>query len=174
MSNMHKYHSKYVFWDKLNQRVINAHEADKLRSGKQDTLPKHIRRFDSLHEFKVYLELIRIYGIQRIKTQVHVNILPRGLCFPRGKTWKVDFAITESDDSHFAYKYVEAKGLITREFIYTLACLETYKPNIFHNLHLVFVRSIPIENNMIKSLTKSHWNNHMLTLKDLQKLRQQL
>ena len=171
---MNKFKAKYVYWDSKNQRVIDCYEADKLRFGKQDTLPKHIRRFDSRHEFKVYLELIRIYGIRRIKTQVHINLLPRGLCFPRGKTWKVDFAIVEHYDQSVYCKYVEAKGMITREFVYTLACLEAYKPIIFNNLSLVFTRNIPKDNSVIRALSKTHWNDNLLTLEILQNRRQPL
>ena len=167
-----KYGAKYVFWNTINECVISAESAEGLRSGKQRQLPKHIRRFDSQHEFKVYLELVRMYGKHRVKSQVHLTILPPGNCFPRGKTWKVDFALSEPDGSFDICRYVEAKGMITREFCYTLACLEVHKPIVFNNLLLVFPNTIPIENTLIRNLRKTSSKERLLTLDTLKKSRE--
>lgn len=164
---MTKYGAKYVFWNNNSRTVISSEDANKLRSGKQNKLPEYIRRFDSRHEFKVYLELVRIYGYRRVRTQVSTSILPKGICFPRGKNWRIDFAITEFNSDYEYCVYVEAKGLITREFVYTLACLEAYKPSIFNNLALVFPNAIPVENSVIKNLNKSYLSDRLLTLKHL-------
>lgn len=164
---MAKYGAKYVFWNRDTQTVISSEYANKLRRGKQNKLPEYIRRFDSQHEFKVYLELARIYGYQRVRTQVAISILPPGICFPRGKSWRIDFAVTEFGDDYEYCVYVEAKGLITREFAYTLACLEAHKPLIFNNLVLVFPKAIPTENSIIKNLSKSYLSNRLITLKQL-------
>lgn len=141
--------------------------ANSLRSGKQNKLPQYIRRFDSQHEFKVYLELVRIYGTKHVRNQVSVSLLPPGDCFPRGKNWRVDFAITDAIVDTDVDFYVEAKGIITREFTYTLACLEQHKPEIFNNLYLIFPNAIPTENAVIRNLCKTEFKNRILTLKQL-------
>ena len=171
---MNKYSAKYVFWNTNTKTVISSEDANKLRSGKQNKLPGHIRRFDSQHEFKVYLELARIYGYKRVRTQVAISILPPGVCFPRGKQWRIDFAVTEPEDDHVFYAYAEAKGFVTPEFAYTLACLEAYRPSIFNNLVLVFPNTIPVEKSIVKNLSKSHLRNHLMNLKTLKKKRKLL
>lgn len=166
---MSKYHAKYVHWNSVTRTVLDSNLANRLRSGKQRRLPEYVKRFDSQHEFRVYLELIRIYGENRVKKQTLINILPPGLCYPKGKGWKVDFAITDPVFDHRHHCFIEAKGVVTREFIYTLACLEAYKPQVFNNLYLVFPHRIPTNNRTINGLKKTYWNEQLLTLKDLKK-----
>lgn len=164
---MNKYNAKHVFWNTVNQCVTPVELANSLRSGKQKRLPKYITRFDSQHEFRVYLELIRMYGVERIDTQVPVEIIPPSNCFPSGKKWKVDFGIKDEGFLGIYDHYVEAKGLITREFVYTLGCLEQIDPYAFFDTYLVFTDKIPLKNKIVKNLWKSKAVNNLMTLKQL-------
>jgi hypothetical protein len=166
-----KYQSKAVFWDRNRQIVINKLEADKLRPGEGLKLPSRIIRFDSTHEFKVYLELIRMYGDSNVVRQHPLQIFPKSACYPRGKTWRVDFAILTDSSPYTFSHFVEAKGLMLPEFRCVLASLEQNNREAFNRLTLVFPRAIPLDNNLICSLHRSeHWQ-HLLALPELEKLK---
>ncbi|MGL5940808.1 MAG: hypothetical protein ACRC2S_10520 [Waterburya sp.] len=165
-----KYKSKVVFWDRNKQAVICKATADKYRPGNKDRLPEHIFRFDSTHEFHVYLELVRMYGDTRIVRQYPLEIFPRSFCYPNGKKWKIDFAIMNSAVSDYPVRYVEAKGLLLNEFRCTLGAFEQNDFNNFLRLCLVFPKAIPVETNLIKALFYSDRQDMLLTLPELKHL----
>jgi hypothetical protein len=165
-----KYKAKAVFFDSIKRVVIDRDEINKYRLEGRLKLPEHITRFDSQHEFRVYLELCRMYGEGKILRQHPVEIFFPGLCYPKGKTWKVDFAITESVYYPEIFQYVEAKGAFTLEFAYTLATLEQTGLRVFDDLYIVFNRSIPTENKVIKALSNSNFGHRLLTLKEIEQL----
>jgi hypothetical protein len=165
-----KYKSKAVFWDLNKLIVISKERADECRFENNNKLPSHIVRFDSTHEFTVYLELSRIYGYHRIVRQHPLEIFPASVCYPRGKTWKVDFAIIAKTPPFAFTNFVEAKGVMMREFRGTLACLEQNNFEAFEKLSMVFPRTIPTDCTLVKTLFRSKHRNMLLTLPELRQL----
>jgi hypothetical protein len=165
-----KYKSKAVFWDLNKLIVISKQRADEYRFENNKKLPTHIVRFDSTHEFAVYLELSRIYGHRRIVRQYPLEIFPASVCYPKGKTWKVDFAIISSKPPFSFTNFVEAKGVMMREFRGTLACLEQNNFEAFEKLSMVFPRAIPTDCTLVKTLSRSEYRTMLLTLPELRQL----
>ncbi len=163
-----KFKAKPVFWNSKDKVVKSEHDIEIYRCDGKLKLPEHIWRFDSQHEFKVYLELVRIFGADRIERQCSLTIIPRGKCYPKGKTWKVDFAITFDEDSDLCTHFVEAKGAFLPEFATTLALLERENPSCFDITYVVFNGKPPSSNRVIKSLLKTDFKDHLLTLKELE------
>ncbi|MGL5074356.1 MAG: hypothetical protein ACRDBG_00750 [Waterburya sp.] len=170
MTTTPKYKAKAVFWDTEKETVIGKSEVERYRVQNRLKLPDNIARFDSQHEFKVYLELCRMYGADRVIRQFPVKIFLKSDCYPRGKTWKVDFAIKSAGQLATIANYVEAKGAFLPEFATTLAVLEWSEPDVFSNLVIVFSGSLPLENRMVCSLLNSNSDCRLLTLKELQRL----
>lgn len=163
-----KYKAKHVFWDSKKEVVKNEHDINIYRCQGKLKLPEHIWRFDSCHEFKVYLELKRIYGADRIVRQYKLQILPPGDCYPKGKHWRVDFAVIGNKGA-FSYDFfVEAKGAFLPEFATTLACLELHDINSFIRTFIVFNGTVPIKNQVVKALLKSAKTKRILTLQELE------
>ena len=164
-----KYKAKHVWWDDLKKRVVHPIDVEAYRCGKKLMTPKSYFRFDSQHEFKVYLELVRQYGYERIIRQYEIQIISPGICYPNGRTWRVDFAITLKTDRNNIVELYEAKGLVTREFTYILPLLEIAEPKLFNSLNIVFPNKVPLQNKVIKAMAKSVLAENLITLKDLQK-----
>ena len=165
-----KYAAKHVYWDTNKQIVLNVHDVEVYRCKGRLKLPLHYCRFDSQHEFKVYLELVRMYGEHRVKKQVSERILPSGRCYPNGKRWKIDFAVVNRSNPKVIDHYVEAKGVFLPSFGDTLAAFETNNPYRFKHLYLVFPREIPTHRQVVESLLDSDFCDRLLTLKDLKQL----
>ena len=166
-----KYQPKPVYWDSNNQIVINRQEAEKHRTKYRLNLPPYIFRFDSTHEFNVYLELVRMYGVDRVVRQYPLKVFPPGHCYPKGKTWKVDFAINSAKPPFHFTHYVEAKGLLMRESRLMLASLECHNREAFNRFYLVFSNGLPLENDLVKALHNSDCKEMLLTLPELKKLK---
>ena len=167
-----KYLAKYVYWDTKKRVVMNVHDIEIYRCNKKLRLPKHIARFDSQHEFKVYLELVRMYGEYSVERQVAVEIIPPCKCYPTGKRWKVDFTVLSPTDYGDEVLYVEAKGFLIPAFADTLAMFEIETPYYLDDFYLVFPQQIPTDKQVIKNLQKSGLNENLLTLNTLKELRQ--
>jgi hypothetical protein len=165
-----KYRSKAVFWDSQKLCVISKDKADSYRSKNTPRLPNHIFRFDSTLEFKVYLELVRMYGQENIVRQHPLQIIPPGYCYPRGKVWKVDFAVFHTSKPYGFQYFVEAKGAVLSEFRFSLACLEQHNLDIFTKVRLVFDKAVPMSDLLVTALYKSHHRDSLLTLPQLEKL----
>ena len=163
-----KYKAKHVFYDSKTRSVISACSTDIYRVNGKLKLPSHIWRFDSIHEFKVYLELTRMYGVDRIARQHKLEIIPSGCCYPKSKDWRVDFAILNSSRFGGCSHFIEAKGAFLPEFATTLACLEQNNEYAFEKLYLVFPGKPPTTNRVLNSLMKTYFANHIFTLKELQ------
>lgn len=170
MSRVPKYKAKYVFWDNKNRVVKNVHDIEIYRCNGKLKLPEYIWRFDSQHEFKVYLNLVRIFGWDRIKRQYPLTIIPPGRCYPNGKVWRIDFAITSEFDKELCTHYIEAKGAFLPEFATTLALFEYQDPYDFNELFIVFNGKLPTNNRVIKSLLKTDFKDNLLSLKELERL----
>lgn len=164
-----KYKAKYVFWDLENRTVKSTSDIERYRQKDKLTLPEHIIRFDSQHEFKVYLELCRMYGTERVLRQYKLRVVPPCCSYPNGKFWRVDFAIKEPPRSENLMWYVEAKGMVTTEFEYTLALMESNRAMDFCDLVVVFPSKVPTQNRLIKNLLNSDFQTNLLTLHDLKK-----
>ncbi len=170
MSKTPKFKAKPVFWDTKDKVVRSEIDIEIYRCNGKLKLPEHIWRFDSQHEFKVYLELVRIFGAYRIKRQIPISLLPPRRCYPNGKTWKVDFAIDNGIASNEWTHFVEAKGAFLPEFATTLAILEDKDSWAFDNLFVIFNGKPPATNRVIKSLLKTDFKDHLLSLKELEQL----
>lgn len=167
-----KYKNQQVFWDVREQAVVSPYIINKYRYGNSLKLPRHIIRFPSKHEFKVYLELLRMYGIHRVVSQYGVKISPPNKCYPKGRLWKVDFAIMSVTKQSKPQFIVEAKGLMTTDFKSALFCLEMHNPRYFDKLYIVFTDKIPTERHIIKNLLHSDFKNHIMTLDQLRELKE--
>ncbi len=166
-----KYKAVPVFWNTELCSVLDSRNLEIYRVKGKLKLPEHIWRFDSQHEFKTYLELCRMYGENRIIRQLPVSILKPSYCYPRGKTWKVDFAISDNSQPNKPLLFVEAKGAFLTEFALILGILEELRFNIFRRLRIVFPEKLPVENKMVKTLLESDFKKNLLTLKELGKLK---
>ena len=164
-----KYRAKHVFWDSLGRRTMNPQDIQSYRESGRLKLPSYIWRFDSTHEFKVYLELVRIFGAYRVVRQYALEVLPPSSCYPKGKTWRVDFAIASCVNQGGYNYYVEAKGAFLPEFATTLACLQLHNPFAFDKVHLVFPEKLPTTSKVLNSLKKTWHCNRLITLKELTK-----
>lgn len=162
-----KYKAKAVYYDSIRRVVIGMDEVENYRVKGRLKLPKHFARFDSQHEFGVYLELCRLYGEDRIIRQYPVEIFPPGLCYPKGRTWRIDFAITHLEYKGVVRHFVEAKGAFLPEFALTLAIVERYQPEVFNMLWLVFSSQIPANSRILVSLANSNYLYRLLTLERL-------
>ena len=165
-----KYKSKFVYWDIFYQHVVSQENIEAYRQQGQLKLPENIWRFDSQHEFKVYLQLVRIFGAGRIVRQYELEIIPRGLCYPSGKTWRVDFAIISQPPTGGFSHYIEAKGGILPGFAMVLACLETHNVDAFDKTYVIFTRCVSTTNRVIKALLKTPVGRRLITLKQLEQL----
>ncbi len=166
-----KYKAKPVFWDTELRSVLDVNSIGKYRTKDRLKLPNSICRFDSQHEFKVYLELCRMYGTDKIVRQHPLEVIPSGYCYPNGKSWKVDFAVTLSNPSLGFSHYVEAKGAFLPEFAHTLSSLELHNDSVFSRLSIVFTDEIPKTNRMVKALMKTDFKSNLFTLKELEQLK---
>ena len=169
MTSPSKFKAKNVFWDNRRKVVRSQESLSEYRFNDKLKLPTNIIRFDSQHEFKVYLELIRLYGERRVKLQYPIKILPEGYCYPNGKFWKVDFAITSDRHSSDIYLYVEAKGMVLPEFCSVLAALEARSKYAFNKLRIVFPQEPPKRNKVIASLSKTPFAPNLLSLQTLKR-----
>ncbi|MEL6438691.1 MAG: hypothetical protein AAFQ80_05470 [Cyanobacteria bacterium J06621_8] len=167
MSKTPKYRSKHVFWDAINQVTISPDVAQELIKKNRNKRPENIWRFDSQHEFRVYLALIEIYGADRIIRQHKIVILPPSRCYPKGKNWRVDFAVTSKTPLGGYSFFVEAKGAFLPEFGSTLANLEQYDSMTFDRTYIIFDQKIPSDNKVVKALLNSDFKHHLLTLRTL-------
>ena len=170
MANPLKYKSVPVYWNSQNRSVLNPDAIASYRSQKVTNIPRHIWKFDSQHEFKVYLELVRMYGAKRIKRQHKVQVANPSICYPKGKTWKADFIIKDTYHPDAIYRIVEAKGLFLPEFANTLVQLEINQPLLFKRTVIVFSQSIPTEKRVVKALANSELSENLITLSQLKKL----
>ena len=170
MATANKYGARPVFWNIQSRSVISKETADSQRQGKRRQLPNSIVRFDSTLEFNVYLKLVSFYGAARVHRQVPVEIIPRGTCYPNGKTWRVDFGIVRPCGRLPYCKYVEAKGKITPEFKNLLPILEQINPDAFNKLTLVFGSQIPIANRVIANMIGGGFKKRIYTFKQFNQL----
>lgn len=165
-----KYRAKVVYWNLVTRTVVSAQSIEQYRVKGRLDLPKCIARFDSQHEFKVYLELVRMYGASRIIRQYPVTIIEPCCTYPKGKNWKVDFMIEPDNGKLYSRRYVEAKGAFLPEFATTLAFLEMTNPELFEKLFIVFGKRLPEGSQVLKNLLKSSMKCNLLTLPELKDL----
>lgn len=112
-----------------------------------------------------------MYGSQRVERQFPVQIIPSGYCYPNGKTWKIDFAVKNTDPWLGYSCYVEAKGAFLPEFAHVLTSFEARHDSKFMKLVIVFTDSIPLNNKVVKALWSSPFKKNLLTLEELRQLR---
>ena len=111
-----------------------------------------------------------MYGEHRVKRQIPERIIPPCNCYPYGKRWKIDFGIANARNPKIIDFYVKAKGLFTPSFADTLAMFELNNLFNFNRLYLVFSNQIPKDKKVIKALTKTTFDNNLLTLKELKQI----
>ena len=171
MTEKRKYRNKPVYWDTEKRRTVSRAKAEAKKTHGQFRFPKNVLRFASTLEFNVYLELCRMYGADNIHCQYPVPVANPGYLFPKGRTWRVDFAISAIKDSDNITHLVEAKGLWLPEFTYTLALFEQKAPSEFLKLRIVMGTEIPTERRVVASLYDSNFKNNLLVYEDLKQLR---
>lgn len=179
-SNSNKYKAGRVFYDiKKGKRIkiteVNALYRDKYKSLR---LPSHVIVFDSQFEFKTYKELVKLYGSENIFCHYPVDVFPPSVCYPMGKTWKIDFAIWSNGLKSNPF-YVEAKGVPTDYFLAMLATLEITNPRVFSNFYLIFDKKIStnrVVNNLVTAQNSKQNNSRhsprIMLLKDFIKYKQ--
>lgn len=155
MVTANKYKAKSVFYDWQSDTVLSTEEISAYRKHGKLNLPFWIHRFDSQHEFRIFNKLKDMYGKNRIQLQLPILLYDRTTCHPNGKYWKIDFTVTASNNPLQALFYVEAKGVVNKEFEYILSALEQNNPKVFSKLYLVFPDRIPSSNRVIKNLLKT-------------------
>lgn len=171
MTEKRKYRNKPVYWDTEKRVTVSRAKAEAKKTYGQFRYPKNVLRFASTLEFNVYLELCRMYGSDNIHCQYPVLIANPGYLYPKGKTWRVDFAIAAVKDSDKITYFVEAKGLWLPEFTYTLSLLEQHDRNKFSRLRIIMGTEIPTERRVVASLYDSAFRNNLLVYEDLKQLR---
>ncbi len=170
MAQITKYRAKHVYWDSKNCIVLGSDKIEQWRINGKLELPDHIWRFDSQHEFKVYLQLVRIFGVDRIVRQYKLQVMPPSCCFPSGKHWRVDFAIISKTPLGGYSHYIEAKGAFLPEFGNVLSNLELNNSRVFNRTWIIFTEQIPTRNKVVKTLSKTEHKSRLLTLKELEQL----
>jgi hypothetical protein len=96
--------------------------------------------FPSMWEYQVYEELLKWLPKEMIKRQHPLILKPKTMAYPE-INWKVDFAIFNREKP---LMYVEAKGMITREFKTTLKILEYVNPQAWDILTVVH-KHLPVK-----------------------------
>lgn len=112
-----------------------------------------------------------MFSVKTVVRQYPVEIIPPGCCYRLGKSWRIDFAIANSDPFLGFSHYVEAKGAFLPEFAHTLASFEARYDKRLTKLIIVFTDSIPKNNKVIKSLLDSPFRSNLLTLEELKQLK---
>lgn len=92
--------------------------------------------FDSAFEAAVYRQLKRVRYVD-VDRQYKVTIKPPSPNFP-AKFWGCDFIVQPELPSNELFLLVEAKGLITSEFINSMQLLELTDPQEYSLLLIVF------------------------------------
>ncbi len=146
-----KYKAAPVYFCSRQNRQLTPNEIKIYKASGNKSDFTDVIRFESQHEYKVYLVLRNSYLFSEISPQYQVEILPPkdSACFPTGKRWQVDFLAKGQHKEPLML--VEAKGLITRDFPLILAMFENFNQELFSKLWLVFDR-IPKHNQLVKNL----------------------
>jgi len=121
MSKPLKYGNKKVRYDFVNQCLENP-----------ATNPKDCIIFDSILEYNVYLQIIRVVKPEFV-TIHHPLLIWTASKRYHDFTWCCDFAIRLPKGVIF----VEAKGMVTDEFKHRLRALDKFTPEVFDRLLIV-------------------------------------
>ena len=160
---MTKYRAKPLYYCHQAQKFIEPKQVKQLNKSEQ----KSLTYFASRHEFDVYKVLFETGLRSKIELQPKVEIIPPKVttCYPSGKYWKADF-MARIDSK--PVMLVEAKGVVTKDFMLTLSLLELNNQELFNKLWLIFPNSIP-QNLLIKRLQQTTMKEKVLTLKQFRK-----
>lgn len=120
-------------------------------------------RFDSMFEMEVYEALVKYFPKQQIGLQVPIQLLSPCVCFPRGKMWRIDFAIYSATKPRRIIRLVEAKGVWTNVFTMNLAILEQYNLHAFDTLDIV-MQQVPAKKSIIKNISNSDTGIKVISL----------
>jgi hypothetical protein len=127
--------------------------------------------FASKLELRTYQMLVDNFGIARVYRQYPIQLFEKGLCYPKGLFWRVDFVVLRDTSrwnfiDPFPIQYlVESKGIVERAFRYQLTALESYQPELFEKLYVVFGSSFP-SIDIIKNLQRSTVKDRILSFND--------
>jgi hypothetical protein len=80
-----KYRANSIWFDRIEEQVITQEEANSTRRYYPKTSQGNIVRFDSNFEYEVYQALTTWVNKSQIVTQYPVEIIPPGICYPKGK-----------------------------------------------------------------------------------------
>lgn len=160
---MTKYRAKPLYYCHQTCAVIKPDRVKKLSVSAK----KSLTYFASSHEFNVYRVLLESGLYSQIELQPQIEVIPPGIttCYPKGKYWKADFMTCVNSKPTML---VEAKGMLTKDFLLTLALLELNNLELFNKLWIIFPTVIPA-NLIIKRLQKTAMKERILTLGGFQK-----
>lgn len=140
---------------------LNRREADKKTGAKalfyspsqNDTYTskktKDCIYFASTLEYLVYKELVKLAGVERVKTQVPLLIKKPTERYP-AKFWRCDLRVFNANGDHLN---IECKGEITREFKILLPFLEAESPKEYDKLIVVANHKPWRINNLLSTCT---------------------
>ena len=163
MVSRNKYNARSFYYDPLKDNILLQTEG-RGRPAMEEDARKHCIFFASEHEFQVYQTLRTKFASAAISTQYAVPILPRCECYPKGKTWTVDFAVFHPSIRKTPMMLVEAKGHPTEGFKYQLALLNLSQPELFKKLMIVFSNSVPLSIDIFRNLSRNGCKDRLLTL----------
>lgn len=122
---INKYHNSFVYFDTKAHTVL----AQRPNTG---ALTKHIVKFDSKLEYRVYQHLCQVCGVLNVELQPVIELKPNKGNFGT-LTYRCDFLV-------YGFWYIEAKGMITKEAICKLKTLEIVHPDIASRLLIVTLK----------------------------------
>ena len=109
-----KYKAQIVYYSPSKDRQLTKNEILAYKSYGINSDFADAIKFDSYHEYKVYLTLRNSYIISEVIPHFPIEILSKKdklACFPTGKRWAVDFIARGHHKE--TLMLVEAKGVIT-------------------------------------------------------------
>lgn len=126
-----KYHAKPTFIHRETGALISEEMYSQLKKEK----PNSVIRFDSKHESRVYEIIKKVYPDYEIDVHFNILVRPASTQFPALR-WNADFHIKTN-----YYKdelIIEAKGVMTPEFKYKMMMLESFYPQYFNRVWVVY------------------------------------
>lgn len=165
MITANKYGAKGVYWNISQRRCLSKEEVRSYRSRNKKS-SNDLLYFASRFELNVYQHLIDLFGFHAVICQYPISLFPPGQCYPKGKQWRIDFAIKPNRCTKEPLMLIEAKGLPTEAFLTNLATLEALHPHLFNSLYLLFDKIIPQKNKVISNLLKARHSKAYKYAKD--------
>ena len=116
-------------------------------------------RFDSKWELKVFETIVSVFGKDKFSVHEKVLIKPPTKHY-KASYWKCDFIVGRGSN----LLYIDAKGMITRDFKRQMQMLDIYSHNIVSNVRIV--TQVPVRvDEYIKSISLDDLKKELIFLK---------